>query len=121
MDPRSLAHDRAPSTEHEAAHAALLDAAKDALDWLRRFQRHAPQEARFGGEEKLTKKLSAAVNTWSFEIRPCANCDAGTIPGPTAHPTEKRPTPYSCPECGGSGRVKVFSYGTPKSNGRGRA
>ncbi len=120
MDPRSLAHDRAPSTEHEAAHAALLDAAKDVLDWLRRFQKHAPQEARFGGEERLTRKLSAAVRACSFEIRPCANCAAGTIPRPTAHPAE-RLTPAPCPECGGSGRVKVFSYGTPKSNGRGRA
>jgi len=118
VDPRSLAHDRAPSTEHEAANAALLDAAKEALDWLRRFQRHAPQEARFGGEEGLTRRLSAAVRMCSFEVRACANCDADTISGPTAHPME-RPTP--CPECEGSGRVKVFSYGTPKYNGRARA
>lgn len=102
-----------PATEHEAAHAALLDAARAALEWLRRFQRHAPPEARFGGEERLTRRLSAAVRKCSFEVRGCPECDGGTVPGPTAHPME-RPKPEPCPACGGAGSVKVFSYGRPR-------
>lgn len=117
MDTPSLAQDARPSPEHEVAHAALLDAARDALDWLRRFQKHAPQEARFGGEERVTRKLSAAVRMASFEIRPCADCDDGQVPGPTASPME-RPEPAPCPACGGSGGRRVYTYAKPARRDR---
>ncbi|CAA9457756.1 MAG: hypothetical protein AVDCRST_MAG02-1726 [uncultured Rubrobacteraceae bacterium] len=106
------------TTEQEAAKAALLDAARDALEWLRRFQRHAPAEARFGGEEGLTRRLSSAVRMCSFEVRDCPECDDGLAYAPTEHPME-RPRSVPCPSCGGTGRTRVFAYARPKAR-RGR-
>ncbi len=119
MDAQSLAEGRAPSTEQEAAaYAALLNAARDALDWIRRFQKHAPEEARFGGEERVARRLSAAVRLCSFEIRDCPQCDGGTVPGPTASPME-RPALAPCPACEGRGTVRVFAYPKPSARRRG--
>lgn len=114
MDGRILAQRAHPPTEQEAAHAALLDAARDALAWLK----HAPQEAIFGGEERLTRHLSAEVRMSSFEVRECLDCYGGTVPVPTASPME-RPTPAPCPACEGRGTVRVFAYPGPKGR-RGR-
>ena len=92
----------------------LLDAARAALKYLDDLDKHAPEGMAFGGEGRVRRMLREAVRRCSFEIRDCPDCEGGTLPGPTAHPTE-RPTPAPCPSCGGSGRVGVFSYGGPRS------
>ena len=75
MDGTEFSASARPRAEREAAHAALLDAARDALEWFRMFQRHAPEGIRFGGEERLMRRLSAAIETCSFETRGCLCCE----------------------------------------------
>jgi hypothetical protein len=99
-------------------HERLLTAARDALALLDRMDAHAPEGLSFGGEGKVRRRLREAVRRCSFEIRPCAACDEGATQAPTRHPMEV-PRIVSCSECGGSGRVRVYSYGPPKKARRG--
>ena len=100
-------------------HVRLLDAAREALAWFERFDRHAPSDMHFGGEAKIRKQLRTVIRLASFELRLCVDCGGGgTVPGPTSHPME-RPAPSSCLTCGGSGERKVYSYGSQKRTARG--
>ncbi len=109
IDP-SLAQTSAPSTEYEAAHERLLDAAREAQAWFRRFERHVPQEAHMGDEENIRRRLGEAIRLASFEVRPCAGCDGGVVPDPSVGPTEC-PEMVACASCDGAGSIKVFAYG----------
>ena len=108
-----------PTAEQERSHERLLHAAREALAWLRGYCKHTPDEARFGGEERVTRRLAEAVRGASYEARGCEDCGGrGTVPDPTDHPTQ-RPEAVACSSCGGSGAVRVFSYPRPKAR-RGR-
>lgn len=98
----------------------LLEAARAALKYLDDLDRHGPADLpRLGGEGRIRRRLRDAIRLCSFEVRPCAACGGGgTVPGPTDHPME-RPELAACPECGGSGVARVFSYPRPKTR-RGR-
>ncbi len=92
-------------------HERLLTAARDALALLDRMDTHLPIDApRVGGESKVRKTLREAVRRCSYETRPCTACDGGRTHAPTRHPME-RPRTIGCPECSGSGEVRVYSYG----------
>jgi hypothetical protein len=118
VDASSVAQERAPTTEQEQAHERLLEAAREALAWLRRFERHAPQGARFGGEATVTRRLAEAIRLASYEVRECRDCGGGgTLPGPTVQPMQ-RPEIIACLSCGGTGRTRVFSYPRPKARRR---
>lgn len=93
---------------------SLLDAARAALEYLDDLDKHAPEGFCMGGEQKLRRQLREAVRRCSFEMRPCRACDDGTTHAPTRHPME-RPRTISCPECGGTGEARVYSYGPPKA------
>ena len=97
--------------------AALLGAARSALDLLDRIDKHAPEGFCMGGEGRVRKQLREAVRRCSFEIRPCSACDGGVTHAPTRHPMA-RPRTITCPECSGTGERKVFAYPKPKA-GRG--
>jgi hypothetical protein len=119
VDGRILAQRAHPPTEQEAARAALLHAAREALAWLRRYRKHAPEGLRFGGEERVMRRLAEAVRGASYELRICGGCaGAGTVPGPMSSPAE-RPEAAYCPDCGGSGERRVYGYPGPKAR-RGR-
>ncbi len=104
-----------PTAEQERAHERLLHAAREALAWFRRFERHAPGEVHFGGEAMVVRRLSEAVRYASYEVRPCHDCGGrGMVPGPTDHPTQC-PELAACPSCGGSGALRVYSYPRPRA------
>lgn len=95
-------------------HARLPDAAREALAWFERFDRHAPSDMYFGGESKVRKALREAVRRCSYELRHCEACDDGTTYASVSHPMERpRVVPYG--ECSGSGRVRVFTYPTNRT------
>lgn len=94
-------------------HERLLEAAHEALALLDRIDRHAPDGLTFGSEGRVRRVLRDAIHACSFEVRPCAACDDGTTHATPRHPQE-RPRLVSCGECGGSGRVRVYSYGRPR-------
>ncbi len=117
MTTDSLASAPPPGITPEDA-AALLEAARSALDLLDRMDAHAPEGLAFGGEGKVRRRLRDAVRRCSVEIRPCVACDGGVTHAPVGHPMEA-PRLVSCPECGGSGRVRAYTYGRPRRAARG--
>ncbi len=114
MDASSLAQDLAPTKEQEQAHGQLLEAAREALAWFRRFERHAPQEIRFGDEARVTRRLAEAVRVASYEVRSCPDCKAGMTHAPTTNPLE-RPTMVPCAQCNGTGKIRVYAYAKPQA------
>lgn len=111
VDNPSVAQSPAPITLDDLER--LVSAAREALALLDRIDQHAPEGLAFGGESKVRRKLREAVRRCSFEVRPCEFCDGGMTHATPRHPQE-RPRLIPCPECRGSGKRRVFTYGLPK-------
>jgi hypothetical protein len=117
VDTTSLAQSPAPITPEDLER--LLTAARAALRLLNDLDEHLPIDApRLGNEGRIRKQLREAVRRCSYETRPCTACDGGRNHAPTRHSME-RPRTIDCPECSGSGQVRVYSYGPPKKARRG--